>query len=823
MGVRRGPRRRPASACSCWPCRRRVEVDAAAAQLGERRPRPARRPTGPVAVRRARRGARPVRRRARPSRRLGSRPRGARGTLPRVESSQRTRRQRATSRSLRRPRRRSVAGLPGPLAAGRARPTGSTSSGAPDHAEDPARERPPQRRRRDRRAPPTSRPSPRGGPGVAAEAEIPFMPAARPAPGLHRRAGGRRPRRDARRDGRPRRRSRARQSAGARGPRHRPLGPGRPVRDAGRVRLQRRPRVRAQRRALPAPALGPDGVPRPARRAARDGHRPPGQPRVPGDGRRRSRDDGRRRGSPSPTRSSAPTRTRRWSTASACSAGASAASRPRRSLLGQPLYSRCPGSSASACPASCRRAPRPPTSSSWSPRCCARSASSARSSSSPATGWPACRLADRATIANMSPEFGATSTLFPIDDETLAYLRLTGRSAERVALVEALRQGPGPVARARPRARLRRPADARPGDGRAVRRRPAAAPGPGAADAPARELPVELPGRPAAPATARSGGASVPTAGPSRSRPPSPSPPATRRRSRAPRRRWTRRPRPRRWSSRGAIATAYPSVALEVRRRAGDDPDRLGGHRRDHLLHQHLQPDGDGRRRPARPERRGRGLRVSPTVKTSLAPGSKAVTGYLETAGLMAPLEQLGFALAGYGCTTCIGNSGPLDEPIAEAIEEHELVDRGGPVGQPQLRGPHPSPRARELPRLAAARRRVRAGRPGRHRPDHGAARASTTTASPSSSPTSGRRPTRSGRSSRDSIDPELFRRTYASVFEGDDRWRALPIPDGDRYAWDPTSTYIARPPFFEGLTLEPAPVDRHRRRAGAGASSATR
>ena len=118
-----------------------------------------------------------------------------------------------------------------------------------------------------------------------------------------------------------------------------------------------------------------------------------------------------------------------------------------------------------------------------------------------------------------------------------------------------------------------------------------------------------------------------------------------------------------------------------------------------------------------------RGLRVEPTVKTSLAPGSRAVTGYLEAAGLMAPLEALGFALAGYGCTTCIGNSGPLDEAVAAAVEENDLVVAAVLSGQPQLRGPDPSAGAGELPRLAAPRRRVRAGRPGRHRPHDRAAR----------------------------------------------------------------------------------------------------
>ncbi len=113
-------------------------------------------------------------------------------------------------------------------------------------------------------------------------------------------------------------------------------------------------------------------------------------------------------------------------------------------------------------------------------------------------GLAALSLADRATISNMSPEFGATSTLFPIDDETLTYLRLTGRAPERVALVEALRQGPGAVAAAGPHPRLRRFADPRPRLGRAVGRRPAPAPGPGAADGAARELPDQLPRRAAA-------------------------------------------------------------------------------------------------------------------------------------------------------------------------------------------------------------------------------------------------------------------------------------------------------------------------------------
>jgi aconitate hydratase len=201
-----------------------------------------------------------------------------------------------------------------------------------------------------------------------------------------------------------------------------------------------------------------------------------------------------------------------------------------------------------------------------------------------------------------------------------------------------------------------------------------------------------------------------------------------------------------------------------------------------------------------------RGLSVGPTVKTSLAPGSKAVTGYLEAAGLMAPLERLGFALAGYGCTTCIGNSGPLDEPIARAVEANDLVVAAVLSGNRNFEGRiHPLARASYLasPPLVVAFALA-----GRVDID--------LTREPLGTDTDGRpvmladiwpAPDEIRRVIGESIDPELFRRTYAVVFEGDDRWRTLPIPAGDRYAWDDSSTYIARPPFFEGLSAESPPL----------------
>ena len=140
------------------------------------------------------------------------------------------------------------------------------------------------------------------------------------------------------------------------------------------------------------------------------------------------------------------------------------------------------------------------------------------------------------------------------------------------------------------------------------------------------------------------------------------------------------------------------------RRRARHDPHRLRRDRGDHLVHEHLEPDGDGRGRAARPERRRpRAARRADRQDVARARARKAVTGYLEAAGLMAPLEALGFALAGYGCTTCIGNSGPLDEPVAEADRGQRPGRRGRPVGQPQLRGPDPS---RSRGRATSRRRR---------------------------------------------------------------------------------------------------------------------
>ena len=610
-------------------------------------------------------------------------------------------------------------------------------------------------------------------------------------------------------------------------PRHRPLRPGRPVRDARRVRLQRRARVRAQRRALPAPALGPDRVPRPARRAARDRHRPPGQPRVPGHGRHGSDRCRRPPGRLSRTRvvgtDSHTTMVNGLGVLGYGVGGIEA----EAVLLGQPLYQPMPhvvgvrlhgalprGSTATDLVLVVTELLR---------------AHGVVGSfvEFAGDGLATLALADRTTISNMSPEFGATSTLFPIDDETLAYLRLTGRSAERVELVERYAKDPGPVARARRRTRLRRAARARP-----RQRRPRPWPGRGVPRTACRwrrcgttsgrtsrtawkATIAELGGEEPVPGNGRRRGIVgrvVPGVGPAVIR-------LGRRRRRGrtagrPGRRgrgdrWTCRPtgrsRSRSAARPSAVRTGSVAIAAITSCTNTSNPTVMVGAG---LLARNAV---------------ARGLRVGPTVKTSLAPGSRAVTGYLEAAGLMAPLEALGLRPGRLRLHD-------VHRQLRAARRRGRRGDRGerpgrrrGPLGQPQLRGPDPPARARELPGLPAPGRRLRAGRPGRHRPDDRAARARTSTAGRSSSPTSGRSPRRSGRSSARAIDPELFRRTYATVFEGDDRWRALPIPAGDRYAWESDSTYIAKPPFFEGLPPGRGRAGRHRRACGSWPCSAIR
>ncbi|MBA2701995.1 MAG: aconitate hydratase AcnA, partial [Chloroflexi bacterium] len=291
-------------------------------------------------------------------------------------------------------------------------------------------------------------------------------------------------------------------------------------------------------------------------------------------------------------------------------------------------------------------------------------------------GLAGLSLADRATISNMSPEFGATATLFPIDDETLAYLRLTGRSPQRVDLVERYAKeqglwrepGAGPVfdetltldlTSVEPSlAGPRRPQDRVPLQSLRANFRSnfpdglgAAPPIESAGDAMLDPTVVEQ-------ASAESFPASDPPAFASGDTADAPAPPADPIVAGA-------APLDRRAYRRVSVTVSGETVGI------GNGSVAIAAITSCTNTSNPTVMVGAGllaRNAIAR------GLRVAPTVKTSLAPGSRAVTGYLEAAGLMAPLAALGFDLAGYGCTTCIGNSGPLDAPVAAAVEENDLI-----------------------------------------------------------------------------------------------------------------------------------------------------
>jgi aconitate hydratase len=202
-----------------------------------------------------------------------------------------------------------------------------------------------------------------------------------------------------------------------------------------------------------------------------------------------------------------------------------------------------------------------------------------------------------------------------------------------------------------------------------------------------------------------------------------------------------------------------------------------------------------------------RGLERKPWVKSSLAPGSRVVTEYYEKAGLQRYLDELGFNTVGYGCTTCIGNSGPLPEPISEAIGEGDLVAVSVLSGNRNFEARiHPEVKANYLasPPLVVAY--ALAGRMDIDLLEEPLGR------------------DRDGNdvylrdiwpSSREineviasSVQNEMFKRTYADVFTGDETWRTLPVPEGELFTWEPDSTYVRRPPYFDGMSREPGTVE---------------
>src|SRR5438309_5853600 len=202
-----------------------------------------------------------------------------------------------------------------------------------------------------------------------------------------------------------------------------------------------------------------------------------------------------------------------------------------------------------------------------------------------------------------------------------------------------------------------------------------------------------------------------------------------------------------------------------------------------------------------------RGLKVSPAVKTSLAPGSRVVTDYLKAAGLMAYLEELGFYLVGYGCTTCIGNSGPLASPEVEAAVEKEKLNVVAVLsGNRNFEGRiHPLVRASYLasPPLVVAyalagdiRRNLSYEPVGT---DKQGKQVFLQELWPSAAEVN--------EAIRASLKVEMFTREYARIFDGDENWQRMSAPTGPSYEWDPTSTYVREPPFFEGISATPLPL----------------
>ena len=379
------------------------------------------------------------------------------------------------------------------------------------------------------------------------------------------------------------------------------------------------------------------------------------------------------------------------------------------------------------------------------------------------SGLSQMSLPNRATVANMSPEYGATMGFFPVDQETLDYLRRTGRSEELVGLVERYtkEQGlfrtdetPDPdytdtleldVATVEPSlAGPKRPQDRvslanmKEAFGKSLTTSPKERGfGLAAADL-SRTVPVSFNGT-------------------------------------------------RETIGHGAVViaaitsctnTSNPSVMLGAGLLAKKAVER--------------------------------GLKVPPYVKTSLAPGSKVVTEYLDVAGLTAPLQELGFYLVGYGCTTCIGNSGPLPQPVADAVQEGQLVAAGVLSGNRNFEGRiHPLVKANYLasPPLVVAY-----------------ALAGTVdidlTKDPLGEDAEGKAvflrdiwPSQREilEAVNQAIKPEMYHEIYGNVWDGNPEWNAVPVSGGELYDWRSDSTYIQEPPFFQGLSKEPPPVEEIR------------
>jgi aconitate hydratase len=416
-------------------------------------------------------------------------------------------------------------------------------------------------------------------------------------------------------------------------------------------------------------------------------------------------------------------------------------------------------------------------------------------------------LADRATIGNMSPEFGSTCAIFPIDAETLRYLQFSGRSPEVIALVEAYAREQGLWHDERsPEPAYSDTIDLDLGDvvpSLAGPRRPQDRVALNEAQAAFRIALEDF--LPQDDADAADGGDTIEFDALSF---PASDPPAYDDRQ-------GRRPPEHATDASHAEQIAAARVAerldhsVPVTLADGTETDLDHGRVVIAAITSCTNTSNPSVMLAAGLLARNavaRGLRSKPWVKTSLAPGSKVVTEYLAQAGLDEPLDALGFNLVGYGCTTCIGNSGPLPPAISKAVGEHDLAVVSVLSGNRNFEGRiNADVKMNYLasPPLVVAYALV------------GSMDADIVNDPIGQDPDgndvylrdlwpSGREV---GETIEQAVRSEMFRSSYAGVFEGDERWNSLQVPTGDRFAWDDESTYVHRPPYFDGMPEHPPPV----------------
>jgi aconitate hydratase len=396
-------------------------------------------------------------------------------------------------------------------------------------------------------------------------------------------------------------------------------------------------------------------------------------------------------------------------------------------------------------------------------------------------GIAALPLADRATISNMAPEYGATCGIFPVDAETLRYLRLTGRGEEQIALVEAYYREQGLFhTAASPEAEYTQTLEL---------------------DLATVEPSVAGPKRPqdrvllkdaAASFAEQLPGLLAPTAKPLGTRTAAA---------------WQRKA-----VTDTAVAENAPvHVTTTVKERFNVDPDEYLDHGSVVIA---AITSCTNTSNPSVMMAAGilakkaveKGLTVPPWVKTSLAPGSRVVSDYYAKAGLLPYLEKLRFNVVGYGCTTCIGNSGPLPADVSKCIDEHGLVAVSVLSGNRNFEGRvNVDVRANYLmsPPLVVAY--ALAGKIGHNfeTDSLGTDQAGRPVYLRDIWPTQAE----VAQAIEKGVSSEGFRREYATVSDGDANWQGLKFPTGDGYKWEPDSTYIRQAPYFDGMGKTPAPV----------------